>query len=746
MTIENRRPVCDYCRLPLPSGWWDRPDAGRGQGEETESALYCCLGCRMAAAIVDGKDTQGVPRAMVARLGLSVFFTMNVMAFTMALWTTDVYGPGEAPGPLASTLAGLFRYVVLLFSLPVLALLGFPLFDHAWANLRRGVISTDWLLASGVAASFAASFWSVFRGEGPIYFEVGCVILLMTALGRWLEANGRLRAGAALDSLTKLLPEEVRRLQDGQESLVSREAIRVGDRVRVLAGERFPADGRIVRNAGLVDEQVLTGESRPVLKEPGDRILGGTLNLDGEITIQVTEAGGEVTLARVVELVRKARESKGRYQRLADRAATVFAPTVTVIALLAFGVHWAYGSLESGLWAGLAVGLIACPCALGLAAPLAVWSALGNAAGQRVLFRSGEALERLAEVAAVRFDKTGTLTTGAATVSRCLCEDASTATVLQRAASLASSSSHALSRAIVDFVKERHEETLEREAILEIRIVPGFGAIGRLGSSGGPIVLGSRRFLEQRRFSLGDEILAAIEDAESHGLPYSLVGWDGLSRGLFVFEEQWRPGAGEVIRSLGEAGLDVAVITGDHAARGRAIARSLGVAVQAELLPADKSAAIERARQQFGPVCMIGDGINDAPALAASDVGIALGCGTDVSRDSAAVCLMADDLSRIPWSIELARRTRRVIRGNLAWAFGYNSLGVFFAALGWLNPALAASLMVASSSLVVFNSLSLGRPFEIPLPNVDDETTTGRQPGNAPIAPEEPRVLEAAAT
>jgi P-type E1-E2 ATPase len=233
----------------------------------------------------------------------------------------------------------------------------------------------------------------------------------------------------------------------------------------------------------------------------------------------------------------------------------------------------------------------------------------------------------------------------------------------------------------------------------------------------------------------------AVEDAEGQGLPYSLVGWDGRARGLFVFEEEWRPGAPAVIRSLAAEGLDVAVLTGDHTARGRAIAGDLRVRVEAELLPGDKAAAIQDAKRTIGPVCMIGDGINDAPALAASDVGIALGCGADVSRDSASVCLMADDLSRIPWSLELARRTRRVIRGNLAWAFGYNSVGVLCAALGWLNPALAAALMVASSSLVIVNSLRLGRPFEI-APDGDAEPAPHLEPATVPA---QTRILEAVA-
>ena len=251
--------------------------------------------------------------------------------------------------------------------------------------------------------------------------------------------------------------------------------------------------------------------------------------------------------------------------------------------------------------------------------------------------------------------------------------------------------------------------------VSEIRVVPGLGVTGIRSHAGDRIVLGSARFLAECGYTLPPQLSSSLREAESRGSPVTLVGWDGWAHGLFVLDEQWRPSASSVIDWLTHRSLNVAVLTGDHAARGRLIAQQLGVVVDAGLLPAQKVAAIEHARQNFGPVAMVGDGINDAPALSASDVGIALGCGTDVSRDSASVCLLGDDLSRIPWSIELARRTRRVIRWNLIWAFGYNTIGIAFAALGWLNPALAAFLMVASGSMVTINSLRLGRPFEVEL-------------------------------
>jgi heavy metal translocating P-type ATPase len=717
MSSLAREPrVCHYCQSPLPSGW---RAAQEGAGERDTADVYCCLGCRFAAAIIQDKGESGVAREMLTRLGLSIFFTMNVMAFTMALWTTDVYEAAETANQLSVTLNGLFRYVVLLFSIPVLILLGIPLFTSTWENARRGIVSTDALLSLGVGAAFALSSLAVLRGTGPIYFEVGCVILVMTTLGRWLEATGRLKASSALDALAKLLPASVRRLESHaeleQERLVPIEQITVGDLLRILPGERFPTDGQVERNSALVDEQVLTGESRPVLKERGARILGGTLNLDGDLVVKVNAVGDQCSLARLVELVRHARLTKGRYQRLVDHISAWFFPAMASVAALTFGVHWILGSLGQGLMAALAVSLIACPCALGLATPLAVWSAIGQAASHQVLFRGGEALERLAGIRAIRFDKTGTLSTGKPTIQTCLFEDPADAeNALLRAVALGASTSHALSTAIVEY--QAANQASRPGPAREVRVVPGRGVVGTLDDAEAPISLGSPLLMEERGLRFGPVMREALERHKTRGLSLAAVGWAGEVRGLFVFAENWRPEVKDVILRLLAAGLDVGILTGDHDARGQAVARDLGVSVLAELLPDDKVAAIRRARQDHGPVAMVGDGVNDAPALAASDVGIALSCGTDVSRDSAAICLLGDDLSRIPWTIDLARRTIGVIRQNLIWSFGYNLVGVFAAALGVLNPAVAAFLMVVSSALVIGNSLRLRQPDRSALP------------------------------
>ncbi|MGE5193393.1 MAG: heavy metal translocating P-type ATPase [Deltaproteobacteria bacterium] len=697
--------TCDFCGLPLAGSLWTTPEAC---GSQPGAAQYCCFGCRFAAAVTRERGETGAIRWTMTRLGLSIFLSMNVMAFTMALWTGDVYG-SDGGGTLAASLFGLFRYLCLVLSLPVLILLGGPILENAWQALRRGALSTDLLLLSGVVAAFVYSAISVVRDQGPIYFEVACVILVMVTLGRWFEAAGRLRAGAALDELQRLLPETVRRIRDGAEASVATAELAVGDQIRVLPGERFPVDGRLVRGMAAVDEQILTGESRPVTRRHGDTVSAGTLNLDGDVLVETSLPPGAGTLPRLIELVRRAREAKGRYQVLADRLSALVFPIVTAIALAAFAWHWRASGLEQGLLAGLAVVLVACPCALGLATPLAVWAALGAAARRQVLFRSGEALERLAEIRALRFDKTGTLTTGNVRVADFITatgdDSASRTATLQAAAGLAASSLHPFSRAILAFAGP----SCAADRAADVRLFSGRGISGRIDGESDPACLGSRSFMNESGLTLPDLLKDDLERGENAGRSVTYLGWNGQVRGAFVFEEDLRDSAPATLTWLQKQGYDVAVLTGDRRLRAERLADELHVPVVAELLPEQKLAAIREVRERVGPVAMVGDGINDAPALAASDVGIALGCGTDVSRDSAAVCLLGNDLTRLTWAIEFSRHAVRVLRRNLIWAFAYNTVGIALAATGRLNPALAALLMVVSSALVIRRSLSLQR-------------------------------------
>ena len=723
---------CAYCGLPLSPGWFraaavqaspiSSPIAsvhtdssipgggtapsppGDGESGVASSPAYCCYGCRFAAAVSQARGEDGAAIWLLTRLGLAIFFTVNVLVFTMFQWGQDIYGAAAGPqDSFTQSLDGFHRYLAMLLAAPVLLLLGGPLAENTWDHLRRGRVTTDALLLLGVLASYAYSAYSVWQEAGPVYFEVGCVVLILVTLGRWLEATGKIQANAALDALQRLLPETVRRVRGAEEDVIPLTQAQVGDHLRVLAGERVPCDGTLVEQAVSVDEQLLTGESRAVTKAPGDPLVAGALVLDGTVLLQVTAPSSAGTIARMTELVRTARQSKGRYERLADRVTAWFLPAVALIALAACGWHGWYHGWDQGILAGLAVVLIACPCALGIATPLALWTALGEAARERVLFTQAEALEKLAAVRAVCLDKTGTLTTQTPRVVDCaVAEDAARSTVLCRAAALARGSLHHHSQALCTYTEMAGVRDVPAVAP---RTLPGRGLVGTI--AGKEIWLGNLALMHEAGLHWGDRIGRSITAAGGSAQPFTCIGWGGQVRGVFRLEEELRPEAREAVTALCQRHLHVEVLTGDHRERGQALSAELGIPVQAALKPEEKLAALVARRQQSGLVAMVGDGLNDAPALAASDVGLAMGCGTDVSRASASVCLLGNDLRKLPWSIDLARRTVRVIRQNLFWAFGYNALGIGLACTGWLNPIWAALAMALSSGFVVVNSLRL---------------------------------------
>jgi heavy metal translocating P-type ATPase len=702
--------TCDYCGLPVP--------APALPGE----IAYCCYGCRFAATISATDAETAAMAGPASALGFSVFFTMNVVMLTMALWSYA----DNSDSPFQEALGHFLRYGAMAFALPVLLLLGRPLLSHALQGLRRKMFSTDLLLASGVLAAFAVSVINTWRGTGQVYYEVGCVILVFVTGGRWLEAVGRSRASAALDELERLVPDTVRRRDWNRDVLTPRNTVIIGDHLHILAGERIPLDGRVWQGRGVVDEQFFTGESIPVEKQPGDSVLGGSLNLDGDLVIEVTAPPHEGALGRLVEAVRSARLSKGRYQLLSDAWSQRFLPIIGVIAITAFFVHGVRVNWGNGLLTALSVILVACPCALALATPLAAWTALGTAAKKGVLFRSGKALETLAGVRAIRWDKTGTLTTGSPRVTRLICENVADQDQVEFwAAFLAKASRHVFSQAVHEFLTDdskapRGVEGLSSEASKlpfrdGLQTVPGRGL--RMPSPDGRwIALGSIRWMNQCGLAWGPNLSAVLADPATADSPVTAIGFEGCVQGLFLLEENLRPEAVDAVERCRKWGLNQAMLTGDRHLPARRLAALLtkpGLSsgpvldVAAELPPEEKLAAIRAAQQQFGCVAMVGDGLNDAPALAAADVGIALGCGADVSRDSADLCLLSSDLALVPWAFEFSRQAVRTIRTNLAWSFAYNSIGVVVAATGQLHPALAAALMVLSSVIVLANSLRL---------------------------------------
>ena len=711
---------CDYCSLPVAGS------------SAAEGPLYCCSGCRLAASITAAGGADARARWMMTRLGLAVFFTMNVMVFTFLLWSQEA--GGAEGGEAAAALYGLARHAGLLFAAPVLLLLGGPLLDSAVAELRRGRLSLDLLLLAGVAAAFGISAWNTWRGEGHVYYEVACMVLVAVTLGRWLEASGKLETTAALRNLESLLPDRVRRLRAAGEAAVAAGRptertvpladVAVGDLLRVLPGEQVPTDGVIESGRATIDEQTVSGESEPVVRGPGEPVRSGTTNLDGDLQIAVTAAPGCGTLEQLIAAVsRAARDS--RSQRLVDRVAGWFLPTVLAVAAVACGAHWWRGNPAAGVMAALAVVVVSCPCALGLATPLALWAALGRCMRRHVLVREGDALERLAAVKTFCLDKTGTLTTGCQVERLVVANGMDREMALSLAAGLAAGSTHTAAAAILA-LSQRDE--IPAAEVTAARTVPGMGVEGTHAATGQRVRLGSPSWIVNTKGDIplfqpaeggsadaGSDRLSILKKrgmshflSQGDGPPRCLLALGDKVSAAFWTTEAIRPSVAAAVATLRRQGMAVTILSGDQAPRVAVVAESLGVSWQAPLLPAEKLTAIE-AEQAVGGVAMVGDGINDAAALAAADVGIALGCGADIARWTAPLCVLDDDLGSLPWLVDLARETRRTIRWNLLWAFGYNTACIPLAATGLVHPAVAAVAMVVSSLLVVGNSLRLAR-------------------------------------
>ena len=679
MSHSSPQAGCDYCGLPV---------GGAVGGEPA----YCCFGCRFAASITGSSGDDGEARWMMTRLGIAIFFTMNVMVFTMLLWSQPEQGPAATVEPTAAVFYGLARHACLLFTAPVLMLLGGPLLADALDELARGRGALNLLLLLGVATAFAQSAWATWSGEGHVYFEVSCMVLLAVTLGRWLEATGKLKTTAALRDLRRLLPDRVRRLAQGAEQEIALAAVLPGDVLRILPGEHLPTDGVIAAGVAAIDEQTVTGESVPTEKRPGDPVYSGTCDLDGELLVTVTTPPGAGTLERLIDAVTAA-AGASRQQRLAETISAWFLPVVLVSAAVACGIHWRLSGPAAGVLAGLAVVVVSCPCALGLATPMALWAATGSATRRHVLIRDADAFAGLAASDTWCFDKTGTLTTGCrVTAIEPTAEGRTAADVLALAAALAGGSTHLFSAAITTAAAKQGSGPDAALRVEHLRTVPGCGVEAAL-ADGRVARLGSVRWITG---------VAGEADA-----PQCLVALDGNVVGGIRFAETIRPEAAATLAALRQRGARTLMLSGDRAERAALVADELDLECHSPLLPAEKLAAIEALRHEGRRVVMVGDGLNDAPALAAARVGVALGCGADVSRWSADVCLLRDDLSSLPWLCELARRTTRTVRWNMLWAFGYNAACIPLAASGWVHPAIAAAAMVASSLLVVTSSLQL---------------------------------------
>ena len=602
---------------------------------------------------------------------------------------------------------------VLLFLLttPVMFLPGARFFKIFWRNLRHFTADMNSLVAVGTGAAYgystlAALFPQLLGGSAArhIYFDSAAVIITLILLGRWLEHRAKQRTGESIRALLALQPQNTAVRRGGVIVEIPLGDVIPGDRVVVRPGEKIAADGLIVAGASAVDEAMITGESLPVDKKPGDRVTGGTLNTTGAFEFTVTAAGGDTVLARIIRLVEEAQGSKAPIQRLADRIAAVFVPVVVLIALLTLAAWMiiAGASLDRALVPFVAVLIIACPCALGLATPAAIVVGTGAGARQGILIKNGESLETAHKIDTLLIDKTGTITRGVPELSAVAAGNLTEFELLQLAASVEQMSEHPLARAVAAAAQERGISLMPCEEFISHT---GAGVSGRIG--GRLVRIGREEFMATG----GIERSAWRERAErwsGEGKSLLYVAIDGRIEGLLAVADTIRPESAGAIQALRRQGIRVVMLTGDHPAAAAAIAAEAGVDdFIAGVHPEEKAEIVSREQRAGRVVAMVGDGINDAPALARADIGIAIGGGADVAVESAAITLLGGDLSRVVKAIDLSRRTLRTIKQNLFWAFIYNIVGIPLAALGLLNPMVAALAMSFSSVSVLANSLRL---------------------------------------
>ncbi len=637
-------------------------------------------------AAIQGAAEDDPTASLRRRLLISAVLTVPVIAMAMIPALQFTY----------------WQWLSLTLAAPVVAWGAWPFHRAAWANLRHGSATMDTLISMGTLAALGWSVYALLSGTGDAYLEVAAGVTTFILAGRYLEARAKRRAGAALRALLELGAKDVSVLRDGVEQRIPIDSLSVGDEFVVRPGEKIATDGVVVDGNSAVDVSMLTGESVPVDVEPGDQVVGATVNVDGRLVVRANRIGSDTQLAQMARLVEDAQNGKAQAQRLADKISGVFVPIVIALAVATLG-FWILtgGSVAAAFTAAVAVLIIACPCALGLATPTAMMVGTGRGAQLGILIKGPEVLESTRRIDTIVLDKTGTITTGTMTLLDVITANGEQPDeVLRLAGALEESSEHPIAKAIA---------TGARDKIGDLPSVEKFKSLAGLGVQGivdgHTVLVGRRRLLD-----LPEELAKAMRDAESEGRTPVAVGWDGKARGVLVVADAVKPTSVEAITELRSLGLTPIMLTGDNEAASRTIAAQVGIDdVIAEVLPSEKVDVVKRLQHQGKVVAMVGDGVNDAAALAQADLGMAMGSGTDVAIEASDLTLVRDDLRAVPDAIRLARKTLATIKGNLFWAFAYNVAALPLAAAGLLNPMIAGAAMAFSSVFVVSNSLRLRR-------------------------------------